>query len=198
MIRMIASRVRSGRWATVRPGVYIVGAVPATWAQQVMAAVLAAGGGALASHRTAARLWGLVPRSGQIQVLVSHDRRVRLSGVGVHRSRLLVDEDRSARIGIPTTSLDRTIADLAPRQSVEVVGGWIDAGLRDHSLDLGVLAATCSRLTVPGHPAPRSAMAALAMRADGYDPGRTALEMAEPREVKGRVHASRLNIRVLG
>jgi very-short-patch-repair endonuclease len=174
--RMIATRVRDGRWRVVRPGIYVVGGVPPTWEQRTLAAVLAAGPDALASHRTAARLWGLVQRSGRVEVLIPHERRVELADVHVHRSRRLVEADATVRAGVPVTSLDRTITDLATRHPERVVGRWIDAGLRDHGLDLARLAATCGRLTFPGHPPPRSAMRALILRTPGYDPGRSALE----------------------
>jgi hypothetical protein len=111
-----------------------------------------------------------------VEVLIPHGRRVELADVHVHRSRRLVEADASVRAGVPVTSLDRTITDLATRHPERVVSRWIDVGLRDHGLDLGTLAATCSRLTFPGHPPPRSAMQALILRSPGYDPGRSALE----------------------
>jgi hypothetical protein len=174
--RMIRTRVQAGRWSVVRPGVYLVGAAPPSWEQRTLAAVLAAGLDALASHRTAARLWGLVQRSGRVEVLIPHGRRVELADIHIHRSRRLVEADATVRAGVPVTSLDRTIADLATRHPERVVGRWIDAGLRDHGLDLERLAVTCGRLTFPGHPAPRSAMQALVLRSPGYDPGRSSLE----------------------
>lgn len=49
---LIARRIRTGQWARSRRGVIVIGAVAPSWEQRVMAACLAAGDGALASHRT--------------------------------------------------------------------------------------------------------------------------------------------------
>jgi very-short-patch-repair endonuclease len=141
-----------------------------------MAAVLAAGPSAIASHRTAARLWGLVDRSGPIEVLIPIDRRVRLAGVVAHRSRHLGSEDRSHRAGIPCASLVRTIIDAADRADAELVGRWIDQGVRDHRLPLATMATRASQLGGQGRPIPASLVRALALRSDGHDPGRSALE----------------------
>ncbi len=56
--QQIQRRVASGRWRQVRHGVFAVAGVPPSWEQCVMAAVLAAGDGAVASHFTAGALVG--------------------------------------------------------------------------------------------------------------------------------------------
>ena len=98
-------RVRSGRWRTVRRGVYAIGAAPPGWEQEVHAAVLAVGADALGCQRTGARLWSLVPRSGRIELLVPREQPVRLQGVTVHRSILLPKVDVATADGIPVTSV---------------------------------------------------------------------------------------------
>lgn len=85
-----------------------------------MAAVLACGEGAALSHRSAAALWNLVPRSGpavgaggSIDVVVPYvagGRRRR--GVRIHRSRSLPPETIVRRDGIPVTNPARTTADM--------------------------------------------------------------------------------------
>ncbi len=55
----VRHRVAGGRWATVDSGVYRIAGAPVTWESSVMAAVLALGPGAVASHRSAAVLWQL-------------------------------------------------------------------------------------------------------------------------------------------
>ncbi|WP_426571631.1 endonuclease domain-containing protein [Aquihabitans sp. McL0605] len=114
-------------------------------------------------------------------------RRVRLPGVTVHRSILLPDLDRTTVAGVPVTSLARTIVDLAPMNSAEVVGRWIDVGIRQHDLDLGDLAGCITRLTVRGRPKPLSAMQAIVTRQPGYDPGRSVLES---RAIQALAHGS--------
>lgn len=172
----INRRTASGRWDRIRPGVYVVGAAPTTWAQSAMAAVLAAGPAALTSHRTAARLWGLVERSGALELVVEGDRRIRLAGVTAHRSRHLVAGDRSQRDGVPCTSIERTIIDAAASAGDRLVGRWVDQAIRDHRTSIETIAGRASQLARPGRRMPRSLVEALAVRCDGYDPGRSALE----------------------
>lgn len=172
----ISRWVASGRWERRRPGVYVVGAAPSTWTQRVLAAVLVVGAGALASHRTAARLWDLVDRSGRIELLVGDDVHRRIDGVTVHRSRHLDPGDRALRAGVPCTSLARTLIDAAGSADAALVGRWVDVAIRDHGLTIGEVATRASQLAVPGRRMPRSLVQALAVRSDGHDPGRSALE----------------------
>jgi very-short-patch-repair endonuclease/alkylated DNA nucleotide flippase Atl1 len=81
--------------------------------QKIMAGVLAAGSGAVASHRAAATLLGMpgVPR--WVEVTVPRPREVAVKGIIAHRTRLLVREDVSTVRRIPVTTAGRTIADLA-------------------------------------------------------------------------------------
>lgn len=174
--RAIRTRLTAGSWTRVRRGVFAVGAVPPTWEQQVAAACLAAGGSAVASHRTAARLWGLVERSGRIEVLVDGDRRVRLPQVTVHRSALVDDSDRATVHGVPVTACPRTIVDLASVGGPELMGRWIDQGLRSGDLTIDQMIDACTRLTRPGRGTPLAVMEALAIRSPGHDPGRSTLE----------------------
>jgi very-short-patch-repair endonuclease len=76
-----------------------------------MAAVLACGNGAVLSHRSAAALWGLVRWDRPVEVTALTARRHR--GVLVHRSRTLTRAEVTHHYGIPVTSPDRTLADLA-------------------------------------------------------------------------------------
>lgn len=84
-----------------------------------MAAVLASGPLALASHRSAAHHWDLIRSSATLpDVTVPHGAR-RHQGIRLHRSRTLTDEDRDVVNAIPVTSVARTLLDLAavaPRQ----------------------------------------------------------------------------------
>jgi hypothetical protein len=174
--RQINHRVAKGAWERQRAGVYVVGAVPTTWDQLVHSACLAAGDDASGSHRTGARAWQIVERSGRIEISVDSHRRVRIPSVTVHRSILLPGLDRTVLNGLPVTTLERTIVDLSIAHDATVVGTWIDTGIRRHQLNLESLSACIIRLTVPGRPTPISAMTALAKREPGYDPGRSALE----------------------
>ena len=74
-----------------------------------MAAVLAAGPGAVLSHRAAAALQGIRPSNG-LEVTTPRDHR--LPKVIVHRATIPPDEQRTID-GIPTTGPSRTLLDLA-------------------------------------------------------------------------------------
>ena len=126
---MVATRVRSGLWKRVHPGVFTVVGSPATWHQKVMSAVLAAGPGAVASHLTAAALYGMhgVER-GRIEITIPRTSRLALHRVVVHRSLVLADEDRTMVDGIPTTSAARTLADCSGALSLGQLARGMDGG----------------------------------------------------------------------
>lgn len=83
-----------------------------------LAAVLAAGSGALLSHRSAAALHGLRPNgSSEIDATIPvRDGRTR-AGLRIHRSITLIERDATIETAIPCTTVARTLLDLA-----EVVG----------------------------------------------------------------------------
>jgi hypothetical protein len=91
----------------------ILGA-PTTVEQRIAAAVLAAGPGAMASHRSGARLWDAErPDHDPIDVmLVGRTRHARLDGVVIHRPRNLDDLSPSVRQGIAVTNPLRILTDL--------------------------------------------------------------------------------------
>jgi hypothetical protein len=106
-------RLRIGRWICVDAGVYRPASTPPSWELTVMAACI--GGPAVASHRSAARLWsfpGLLTAPPEVTAY-RHRRRRSLSVVW-HESRYL-DERRDTTIldGIPVTSATRTLVDLS-------------------------------------------------------------------------------------
>jgi hypothetical protein len=130
-----------GRITLRHPGVYVVAGAPATYEQAVMAAVLAAGGDAWASHRTAARLWGLkVQGPTEIDVLTLPNRRLRLAGVAHHRNRLVPIVDVASVQGIPVTTVARTLVDCIPWLSGSRLGSAVDDARRRGILTVDDLA----------------------------------------------------------
>jgi very-short-patch-repair endonuclease len=75
-----------------------------------MAAVLACGDGAVLSHRSAGKLYGLIRYTGPVEITARTRRR--RPGVIVHENKL-TDRDVTEHWGIPTTSPARTLTDLA-------------------------------------------------------------------------------------
>jgi very-short-patch-repair endonuclease len=101
----------AGRLHRVHRGVYAVGHPTLTHDGRLWAALLACGPDAVISHRSAARLHGLITYTGRIEVTAT--KRVRDPSLSVHRSRTLTAADRTTVDGIPTTTVTRTIIDLA-------------------------------------------------------------------------------------
>ncbi|HVM39311.1 MAG TPA: type IV toxin-antitoxin system AbiEi family antitoxin domain-containing protein [Acidimicrobiia bacterium] len=107
-------RIESGRLETLQRGVYRVGGAPSSFEQRCMAACLAAGGGAVVSHRAAAQLWDLdgVER-GVVEIAVPRTTQdSRRPGVVSHRSTDLRPDHVTTHHGIPITNPLRTIVDL--------------------------------------------------------------------------------------
>ena len=78
-----------------------------------MAATLAAGDGAVLSHRSAARAWGVIaPATEWVEVICPLGRIVRRRGIVSHESEV-ADDERTVIDGIPVTSPFRTVFDLA-------------------------------------------------------------------------------------
>jgi very-short-patch-repair endonuclease len=106
--------IESGMLEQLYPGVARVWGSPTTSSQRALAAVWAAGDGAMASHRTAAWLWGVERRPNEpIDIIVpSRARMPRTPDVVVHRPRDVKDLRPIVRKGIPTTDPMRMLLDL--------------------------------------------------------------------------------------
>jgi very-short-patch-repair endonuclease len=108
----VRRRVKAGWLVPLHDGVYAVGHMALTNKSHLVAAVYACGEDALASHRAAGKLWGILRGSQPIEVTGPRSREV-AKGFTLHRSRCLDDEDRALIDNIPVTSLARTLVDLA-------------------------------------------------------------------------------------
>jgi very-short-patch-repair endonuclease/predicted nucleic acid-binding Zn-ribbon protein len=119
----IDSRVRAGRLHRLWRGVFAVGRPRLTARGWWSAAVLACGGEAVLSHRSAGQLWGILRTKtgnegelGQppaIDVSVPATKSHRRSGIRIHRRADLREPDREVCERIPVTSPGRTLLDLA-------------------------------------------------------------------------------------
>ena len=107
----VRSRLRARRWYALHRGVYAVGHQALTGRSRLLAAVYACGPGALASHRAAGSLHGLMRWAGW-EVSAPRGCKPKPSIV-VHRPRDLRPEERALVDGIPVTSVARTLVDLA-------------------------------------------------------------------------------------
>ncbi len=143
--RAARHQVDMGRWVRSHLGVYRVAGAPASWRQDLMAACLAAGEGAMASHRSAARLWGLIGEE-VLEVSISRPGCHRLPGVIVHRSTDLHTTRALRCDGIPVTPPARTLVDLGAVVHERVVERALDTALVRHLVTLNELRATLDLL----------------------------------------------------
>jgi hypothetical protein len=173
----IGYRVRHGRLHPIHRGVYAVGhpvlSREATW----LAAVLAAGEGAVLSHRSAAALWGIrYTDTPWIDVSAPHQHRSR-GNMAIHHVVLPSDEVTS-RNRIPVTTPPRTLLDLA-------------AVLTPTQLERAINEAEVRRL---GDPLPLAALVARYPRRRGVPAVRRLLEA---HQVGRHITRSELEIRFL-
>jgi very-short-patch-repair endonuclease len=121
--------VAHGRLVQVHAGVYRWPAAPTTWRQSLVAACLACGPGAVASHRSAAALWALGSGDDVVEISVRRPRGPAPAGVVIHRSRDLVPSHTTVRNGVPVTNPLRTLVDLGAVCSRWEVEDALDRGL---------------------------------------------------------------------
>jgi hypothetical protein len=127
----------AARLFVIHRGVYAVGHDRITNQGRCLAAVLASGAGAMASHRSAAWLWGLVGRLPRpVDVTVRGSGRHKRRDLRLHCSEAIRPEDETVVEGIATTAVPRTLLDLAAAESAKTVEGLLERADRLGLLDL--------------------------------------------------------------
>jgi hypothetical protein len=148
--RQFHYRLETGAWLQVYPGIYRSAARPVTFAQQLLAAHFAAGPQSVASHDSAAWLWGLLPHPpGRPTLTVPPRLHPQPSGVKIHR----LDLDRtpvSYRRTIPCTNPLRTLVDLAATASHQTVVAAVDEALSTRLVSGQAIKAELERRTARG------------------------------------------------
>jgi len=132
----VKHRLSTGRWLRLYRGVYLIAGTEITWETKVHAAVLAAGPGAMASHRTAAVLSDLDDfRPGPVELSVPRHRRPVRLPVRVHESTDIDLAQPVLRRGIPTTGLLRTLLDIGCLVPFDTLEGAVEQVLRETGND---------------------------------------------------------------
>jgi very-short-patch-repair endonuclease len=150
-----------GRLEPVHRGVARLPGAARTREQAIAAAALATGG--LASHRSAAHLWGIArPEDDPVEVIVPvRNRSPDIAGVIVHRPRDRKDLKPVRRLNIPTTNVLRLLCDLGavdPLAVGDAVGHVVSSRLAS-PVALQAAIARHARRGRPGVPAFRAALA---------------------------------------
>ncbi|MDO8363482.1 MAG: hypothetical protein Q7V88_11345 [Actinomycetota bacterium] len=129
--------IASGQFELAYPNVARLWGSPASFEQRALAAVWAAGGDAMASHRTSAALWGVErPAADPIDVMLpSRARHALPKGVVIHRPSDMLDLRPILRQRVPTTNPLRMLLDL----------GAVDPG----SVDAAMVSVLSARVASP-------------------------------------------------
>jgi very-short-patch-repair endonuclease len=133
----------------VQRGVYRTAGAPVTWQQRLLAACLAAGPSAVASHRAAAVLWGLADPPAPVELTVPYGRGPRPRATVVHRSTDLRAVDTVRRSGVPATNPIRTVGDLGA-VAPDLVGQAVERGLYARLFTTAALWGLVADLARPG------------------------------------------------
>jgi Protein of unknown function (DUF559)/Transcriptional regulator, AbiEi antitoxin len=175
--RAVQQRAQAGRLRRVHRGVCAVGHAALRREGHRLAAVLACGEGAVLSHLSAAAHWGLLQSDATRIDVTTPASRHSTPGIRLHRSRSLSAADTTNHEGIATTTVPRTLLDLA-------------ASLPAHRLERAL--AQAERLRLYDHRAIQDLIA----RSNGHR-GRTLLTQAiatEPKLTRSELEAWFLNL----
>lgn len=112
--KTVQRRFEGGLLIPVFHGVFSLGHRRISQRGRWLAAVLACGPGAVLSHGSAAQLWDLRGSRGAIEVL-RRSGGTRHAGIRLHQTRSLDASEVMEEAGIPVTSLERTLLDMAGR-----------------------------------------------------------------------------------
>lgn len=140
----------SGRWQRVLPGVYAPSGVALRAAGRLTAACLYAGPAAVASHRSAAWLWGLLPAPAVPAVSTRRGRPRPRPGLEVHLAEDLDEKRVRTWHGFRTTDPLRALADLGAVAGRRELTDAVDRAVASGLVTLDGLEAEIGRLTRPG------------------------------------------------
>ena len=166
----IRHAIESGLMVRMRRGVYRWCGARPTWRTMAMAAVLEAGVDAVLSHRSAAILWGFLEEHEEGALEITSPKVRRLAGVRAHRH-TLAGAERTKRSGVPVTTVERTLLDLAESCHRLEIGRHIDEALRRNLTTIPKLAVAYQAHAGLGRRRTTAMRHALADRGIGYDPG---------------------------
>ena len=135
----------------------------------MLAACWAGGLRAVASHRSAAALWELPGQSKLVaEITCPRWRRAQHPGLTVHETTAFSPRDVTEVDGIPVTTVERTIFDLAAVRSRFTVDLAIDTALRHKLTTLDELFAVVRRVGKRGRKGTKMLRGLLAERDSNY------------------------------
>jgi very-short-patch-repair endonuclease len=111
--RAAQRRAQAGKLRRVHRGVYAVGGAVLPREGRWLAAVMACGPRAVLSHVSAAVHWNLLQYEPPLPEVTAPASRKGVPGIRLHRSHSLDARDTTDHEGIPTTTVHRTLLDIA-------------------------------------------------------------------------------------
>ena len=133
----IDHRVMSGRLHVIHQGVYAVGHRYVGRPGRLMAAALAFGPNAALSHITAAQVWGMLRPTAQMPHVTSAARSLeRRPAIVLHRVRKLDPALMTEVDGLPVTTVQRVLLDLAGYKDTTLLKRAWEGAQRERLLDV--------------------------------------------------------------
>jgi very-short-patch-repair endonuclease len=127
----ILGRVERGSLRPVHAGVYATFGRALDDRARLLAACLAAGGGAVASHRSALSMWGLLEGEQPIEITAPRTTHPIPSGIIVHRPNVLRPTDVIERQLVPVTNPLRSLLDAGAVLPRRVVAECVEKALNE-------------------------------------------------------------------
>lgn len=127
--REIRRRLERGTLRSIHPGVYATFGTPLDYRARVLAGCLAAGDGAVASHRSALWLWDLLDGEQPIEITAPRSSHPVPRGLILHRPNELRAVDVTARQHVPITNPMRSLLDAGAVLPRSVVGECVERAL---------------------------------------------------------------------
>ncbi len=125
----LRAMIKRGEIERFRHGVYRFCGTPFSWEQTMLAAILAAPMGAVASCKAAGRLWQLPGcDNALVELTVPYAKSARMRDAIVHRSQTSAQLDR-VRFNIPVASAERTLVDLSSVMDIDALAIAFDDAL---------------------------------------------------------------------
>jgi hypothetical protein len=160
--KLVEHRLATGEWRELYLNVYKLAGTPLSWKGELLAACWAGGFRAVASHRSAAALYGLAGgRRNLVEVTCPRWQRARHDGLVVHETKALDPCDIRIVNGVPVTSAERTLFDLGGVCGIVTVKMAFDKARRLGLVSYRTTERSLFRLARPGRPGSRVLRAVL-------------------------------------
>lgn len=179
--KQVEGGARAGLWHRLHRGVYRMAGAPASDLQSLLGAVLAAGPGAMASHRGAAWLWGLT--SELCLEVGGPGQHGRLRGAVYHQ--LPSDVRPIVRRAIPCTDPLLTVLLLAQRRDEALLVAALDRGIANGLFTVAAVEAELGRRSGKGVRGVTMVRSVVGQRLDAEGERTSALESAMDRVIVG-------------